>query len=84
MEEPSRKGRLFAYAAFALHRRFGSMLVFLDFESSSLGKRSYPIEVAWVFANGRLESHLTLPAPTGRTGIRKPKRPTESIGEHCC
>ena len=26
-----------------------AMLVFLDFEASSLGKRSYPIEVGWVF-----------------------------------
>ncbi|MBC9033876.1 transcriptional regulator [Sphingomonas sp. JC676] len=39
------------------------MLVFLDFEASSLGKGSYPIEVAWVFADGRSESHLILPAP---------------------
>ncbi|QNA83791.1 transcriptional regulator [Sphingomonas sp. So64.6b] len=39
------------------------MLVFLDFEASSLAKRSYPIEVAWVFANGRSESHLIMPAP---------------------
>lgn len=39
------------------------MLVFLDFEASSLGKRSYPIEVAWVFADGRSESHLIRPAP---------------------
>lgn len=34
------------------------MLVFLDFEASSLGKTSYPIEVAWVFADGRSEEHL--------------------------
>jgi hypothetical protein len=39
------------------------MLVFPDFEASSLAKRSYPIEVAWVFADGRSESHLILPAP---------------------
>jgi len=39
------------------------MLVFLDFEASSLAKRSYPIEVAWVFADGRSESHLIPPAP---------------------
>ncbi|RTL19639.1 MAG: transcriptional regulator, partial [Sphingomonadaceae bacterium] len=25
------------------------MFVFLDFEASSLAKKSYPIEVAWVF-----------------------------------
>jgi hypothetical protein len=39
------------------------MLVFLDFEASSLGKHSYPIEVAWVFADGASESHLIRPAP---------------------
>jgi len=38
------------------------MLVFLDFEASSLGKRSYPIEVGWVFEDGRSESHLIHPA----------------------
>jgi hypothetical protein len=44
------------------------MLVFLDFEASSLAKRSYPIEVAWVFAEAdgcdvREETHLIRPAP---------------------
>lgn len=39
------------------------MRVFLDFEASSLGKWSYPIEVAWVFEDGRGESHLIRPAP---------------------
>jgi len=39
------------------------MLVFLDFEASSLAKRSYPIEVAWVFADGRSESYLIAAAP---------------------
>jgi len=39
------------------------MLAFLDFEASSLGKRSYPIEVAWVFEDGRSEAHLIRPAP---------------------
>lgn len=39
------------------------MKVFLDFEASSLAKRSYPIEVAWVFEDGRSESHLLRPAP---------------------
>jgi len=38
-------------------------IVFLDFEASSLGKNSYPIEVGWVFASGREESHLIRPAP---------------------
>ncbi|MDX3909770.1 MAG: transcriptional regulator [Sphingobium sp.] len=39
------------------------MLVFLDFEASSLGKKSYPIEVAWVFQDGRSEEYLIRPAP---------------------
>lgn len=39
------------------------MRAFLDFEASSLGKASYPIEVAWVFEDGASESHLIRPAP---------------------
>ena len=39
------------------------MLAFLDFEASSLGKASYPIEVAWVFEDRTSESHLIKPAP---------------------
>lgn len=38
------------------------MAVFLDFEASSLGKLSYPIEVAWVFETGASESYLIKPA----------------------
>ncbi len=38
------------------------MLVFLDFEASSLNKQSYPIEVGWVFEDGTGESHLIRPA----------------------
>lgn len=38
------------------------MLVFLDFEASSLARHSYPIEVAWVFEDGTSESHLIRPA----------------------
>lgn len=37
------------------------MFVFLDFEASSLAKKSYPIEVAWVFEDGTEESHLIRP-----------------------
>jgi len=37
--------------------------VFLDFEASSLAKLSYPIEVAWVFEDGKSESHLLKPLP---------------------
>ncbi len=39
------------------------MIVFLDFEASSLGKRSYPIEVGWVFEDGRGAARLIRPAP---------------------
>lgn len=39
------------------------MLAFLDFEASSLGKKGYPIEVAWVFEDGAEEAHLIRPAP---------------------
>jgi hypothetical protein len=39
------------------------MRVFLDFEASSLGKRGFPIEIAWVFETGEGEGHLIRPAP---------------------
>lgn len=39
------------------------MRVFLDFEASSLGKTSYPIEVGWVFEDGRQENWLIRPPP---------------------
>jgi hypothetical protein len=39
------------------------MLVFLDFEASSLSKQSYPIEVAWVFEDGESEEYLIRLAP---------------------
>lgn len=39
------------------------MRVFLDFEASALSEGSYPIEVGWVFEDGRSESHLIRPAP---------------------
>lgn len=38
------------------------MFAFIDFEASSLAKKSHPIEVAWVFEDGRSESHLIRPA----------------------
>ncbi|MGA0607961.1 hypothetical protein ACO2Q0_18375 [Phenylobacterium sp. VNQ135] len=38
------------------------MRVFLDFEASSLADGGFPIEVAWVFENGRSETHLIRPA----------------------
>jgi hypothetical protein len=39
------------------------MLVFLDFEATSLAKKGVPIEVAWVFEDGTAEAHLIRPAP---------------------
>lgn len=39
------------------------MPVFLDFEASSLGKRSYPVEVAWIDEAGVSETYLIRPAP---------------------
>lgn len=39
------------------------MLVFLDFEASSLAKQSYPVEVGWVIEDGSGEAHLIRPAP---------------------
>ena len=38
------------------------MRAFLDLEGSSLGRHSFPIEVAWVFEDGAEESHLIRPA----------------------
>ncbi|RIX99190.1 transcriptional regulator [Aureimonas flava] len=38
------------------------MIVFLDFEASSLARRSFPVEIAWVFETGEAESHLIRPA----------------------
>jgi hypothetical protein len=38
------------------------MAVFLDFEASSLGRRGFPIEIAWVFETGEGEAHLIRPA----------------------
>ncbi|HEY0436843.1 MAG TPA: hypothetical protein VGC92_09395 [Phenylobacterium sp.] len=39
------------------------MIVFVDFEASSLADDSYPIEVGWVFEDGATEAHLIRPAP---------------------
>lgn len=38
------------------------MIAFLDFEASSLNKKSFPVEVAWVFEDGRSRSLLIRPA----------------------
>ncbi|CAN7425423.1 hypothetical protein LJR225_002758 [Phenylobacterium sp. LjRoot225] len=39
------------------------MRVFIDFEASSLGDDSYPIEIGWVGEDGSCEAHLIRPAP---------------------
>ncbi|SFB59415.1 hypothetical protein SAMN03159496_05523 [Rhizobium sp. NFR07] len=39
------------------------MIVFIDFEASSLSKTSYPVEVGWVFEDGQDFSCLIQPAP---------------------
>lgn len=38
------------------------MIVFVDFEASSLAKASFPVEVAWVFENGAARTSLIRPA----------------------
>ncbi len=38
------------------------MIAFLDFEASSLTKKSFPVEVAWIFEDGRSASCLIRPA----------------------
>ena len=38
------------------------MRAFIDFEASSLNDDGYPIEVGWVFEDGRSEAHLIKPA----------------------
>ncbi len=39
------------------------MIVFVDFEASSLSKQSFPLEVGWVFEDERSVSFLIHPAP---------------------
>ena len=40
------------------------MIVFLDFEASSLLPGSWPVEIGWAFDGGGVESHLLKPEPT--------------------
>lgn len=40
------------------------MIVFLDFEASSLGKGGFPVEVGWAADDGSEEGHLIRPAPS--------------------
>jgi hypothetical protein len=40
----------------------GRIPVFIDFEASSLSKRSYPGEIAWVFEDARSPSFCIKPA----------------------
>lgn len=39
------------------------MIVFLDFEASSLADEGFPVEVGWVGEEGEAEAHLIRPAP---------------------
>lgn len=39
------------------------MIVFVDFEASSLSKRGFPIEVGWAAEDGTGEGYLIRPAP---------------------
>jgi hypothetical protein len=39
------------------------LIIFLDFEASSLGKHGFPIEVGWAAEDGTEEGHLIRPAP---------------------
>lgn len=43
------------------YQRVPTMRAFIDFEASSLGRRGYPIEVAWVFEDGNSETFLIAP-----------------------
>lgn len=42
---------------------YGVLLVFLDFEASSLGKHGFPIEVGWAAEDGSTYGSLIRPAP---------------------
>lgn len=42
------------------------MRIFLDFEASSLGRDSYPIEIGWAAEDGSSEAHLIKPNPAWR------------------
>ncbi len=55
----------------------GPMVVFLDFEASSLGRKGFPIEVAWVFESGEEEAYLIRPAE----GWTEWAAPAEAV--HC-
>lgn len=39
------------------------MIVFVDFEASSLGRNGFPIEIGWAAEDGSEEGHLIRPAP---------------------
>lgn len=51
------------------------MRAFLHFEATSLSRHGFPIEVAWVFEDGREESHLIRPAPGWKDWDPDPKAP---------
>ncbi|HWX51305.1 MAG TPA: transcriptional regulator [Roseomonas sp.] len=39
------------------------MIIFVDFEASSLGKHGFPVEVGWAAEDGTEEGYLIRPAP---------------------
>jgi hypothetical protein len=65
-----------------------AMHVFLDFEASSLGDDSYPIEVGWAAEDGSAEAHLIKPAaswtdwdPAAEAVHRIPREELQRLGE---
>jgi hypothetical protein len=50
------------------------MIVFIDFEASSLAKESYPVEVAWVFEDGRSQTRLIKPISSWSDWSEKAER----------
>jgi hypothetical protein len=46
-----------------VRKREGALIVFLDFEASSLGRHGFPIEIGWAAENGTEAGHLIRPAP---------------------
>jgi len=47
---------------------------FIDFEASGLGLDSYPLEVAWSYPDGTIESHLIQPECTWRSWSKEAEK----------
>lgn len=56
-----RRSKAATPATWRVLTRSGAMIAFLDFEASSLSEDSYPVEVGWIFEDGRSESHVIRP-----------------------